>query len=153
MMSWIKGLFGRPTKSDVIRDTILTLAKDRTLLESALSLSDEMDKHKAKKAAKPEHVPVTAAKCIDATERIAELAAKGLKYAAIARTLNRNGFFYQTVQSRGLRPFNDTDVKHLVLGRIVYNSKKGYYVCSDRELQRQKVYDAKYRIRVRGHKK
>jgi hypothetical protein len=50
MINWFKGLFGFPTKSEVIRDTILTLAKDRTLLESALSLSDEMDKHKAKEA-------------------------------------------------------------------------------------------------------
>lgn len=44
MINWFKGLFGFPTKSEVIRDTILTLAKDRTLLESALSLSDEMDR-------------------------------------------------------------------------------------------------------------
>ena len=44
MINWFKGLFGFPTKSEVIRDTIMTLAKDRTLLESALSLSDEMDR-------------------------------------------------------------------------------------------------------------
>ena len=44
MINWFKGLFGFPTKSEVIRDTILTLAKDRTLLESALSLSDEIEK-------------------------------------------------------------------------------------------------------------
>jgi len=44
MINWFKGLFGFPTKSEVIRETILTLAKDRTLLESALSLSDEMDR-------------------------------------------------------------------------------------------------------------
>ena len=42
MMSWIKGLFGRPTKSEVIRDTILTLAKQRGIknLTKTITMDD-----------------------------------------------------------------------------------------------------------------
>ena len=151
MINWFKGLFGFPTKSEVIRETILTLAKDRTLLESALSLSDEMDKHKAKKAVKPEPVPVTAAKCIDATARIAELAANGMKHAAIARTLNRNGFYYQSKKTGGLQLFSMTNVNQLISGDTVYSSEKGYYVSSERKLQCQRAYDR--RRRAKGLKK
>ena len=147
MINWFKGLFGFPTKSEVIRETILTLAKDRTLLESALSLSDEMDKHKAKKAAKTAPVPLAASKCVDATARIAELAAKGMRHAAIAKNLNRNGFCYQSKQSNGLQPFSMTNVQHLVNGRSVYSSAKGYYVSSERELQSKRIYDRQRRAK------
>lgn len=137
-MNWFKGLFGFPTKSEVIRDTILTLAKDRTLLESALSLSNEMNKHKAK-TVKAEHTPATVPSCIDATEKIAELAANDMKHSAIVRTLNRNGFFYQSRYTNGLTPFRIRNVRDLLWGRTVYSYKKGYYVSSDRELQKSAI--------------
>ena len=146
MINWFKGLFGFPTKSEVIRDTILTLAKDRTLLESALSLSNEINKHKSK-TVKPEPVPVTASRCVDATARIAELAAKGMRHAAIAKNLNRNGFYYQSKQSNGIQPFSMTNVQHLVNGRSVYSSAKGYYVSSERELQSKRIYDRQRRAK------
>ena len=148
MMSWIKGLFGRPTKSEVIRDTILALAKDRTLLESALSLSDEMDKHKAKKAAKTEPVRVGGF-CIDATACIAELAAKGMKNDAIAGTLNRKGFLYASKNSGGLKPFDKIHVAYLINGRTIYNAQKKMYVSSDRYLQ----YQRDIKVRQKGKKK
>jgi len=146
MMSWIKGLFGRPTKSEVIRDTILALAKDRTLLESASALAEQIERH-SQKAVKPEPVPAAASKCVDATARIAELAAKGMRHAAIAKNLNRNGFCYQSKQSNGLQPFSMTNVQHLVNGRSVYSSAKGYYVSSERELQSKRIYDRQRRAK------
>jgi hypothetical protein len=147
MINWFKGLFGFPTKSEVIRDTILTLAKDRTLLESALSLSDEINRHKAKKA-KPAPVHVLGF-CVDATPRIAELAAQGMKNDAIARTLRRNGFFYESKNSGGAKPFEAIHVAYLINGRTIYNAQKKMYVSSDRYLQ----YQRDIKVRQKGKKK
>jgi hypothetical protein len=207
MINWFKGLFGFPTKSEVIRDTILTLAKDRTLLESALSLSDEIEKssqqsiriqagreinfhpvtgdvkapgmtlaayndlckreeeegRKAKRRVyqrqyrmrkkqeqKGKPTPVTVLGfCVDATPRIAELASQGMKQYAIARTLRRDGFLYESKNSGGLKPFDKIHVAYLINGRTVYNSEKKMYVSSDRYLQ----YQRDIKVRQKGKKK
>jgi hypothetical protein len=155
MINWFKGLFGFPTKSEVIRDTILTLAKDRTLLESALSLSDEMDKHKAKITVKPELVPVAASKCVDATARIAELAAKGMKYDQISAMLTRDGFFYQSKQSNGLKTFEKRHIADLINGVTIYSPEKGFYVSSWRTLNYHRAYEANKKVQkfLKGKKK
>ena len=133
MINWFKGLFGFPTKSEVIRDTILTLAKDRTLLESALSLSDEMDRHKAKKAAKPErkkfqglYDPV-----LDATDRIKQLRSLKKTYVQIADCLNVEKWMYMSKYTRGQTQFNSYAVKHILCGEIKFNKSIGAYVSSD----------------------
>lgn len=148
MINWFKGLFGFPTKSEVIRDTILTLAKDRTLLESASALAEQIERH-SQKAVKPEPVPAAASKCNDATARIAELAAQGMKHDAIARTLRRNGFFYESKNSGGAKPFKAIHVAYLINGRTAYNAQKKMYVSSDRYLQ----YQRDIKVRQKGKKK
>ena len=154
MINWFKGLFGFPTKSEVIRDTILTLAKDRTLLESALSLSNEINKHKSK-AVKPEPVPVTASRCVDATARIAELAAKGMKYNQISTVLTRDGFFYQSKQSNGLKTFEKRHIADLINGVTIYSPEKGFYVSSWRTLNYHRAYEANKKVQkfLKGKKK
>jgi hypothetical protein len=154
MINWFKGLFGFPTKSDVIRDTILTLAKDRTLLESASALAEQIERH-SQKAVKPEPVPAAASKCVDATARIAELAAKGMKYDQISAMLTRDGFFYQSKQSNGLKTFEKRHIADLINGVTIYSPEKGFYVSSWRTLNYHRAYEANKKVQkfLKGKKK